>query len=117
MPSWPKVAANNLPPHDGPSALALAADFEPEVVILDIGMPGMDGYEVARRLRARPESQQTRLVALSGWGQEKDRERSRAAGFDHHLVKPVDLELLSRPSGPRPRQADFPAVTGKQRAP
>ena len=80
--------------HDGPSALALAADFEPEVVILDIGMPGMDGYEVARRFRARPEFQQTRLLALSGWGQEKDRERSRAAGFEHHLVKPVDLELL-----------------------
>ena len=103
--------------HDGPSALALAADFEPEVVILDIGMPGMDGYEVARRFRARPESQQTRLVALSGWGQEKDRERSRAAGFDHHLVKPVDLELLSRPSGHRPCEADFLAVTGKQRVP
>jgi CheY-like chemotaxis protein len=62
-----------------------------------------------------------RLVALSGWGQEKDRERSRAAGFDHHLVKPVDLELLrellSRPSGHRPREADFLAVTGRQRVP
>ena len=107
--------------HDGPSALALAADFEPEVVILDIGMPGMDGYEVARRFRARPESQQTRLLALSGWGQEKDRERSRAAGFEHHLVKPVDLELLrgllSRPSGHGPREADFLAAAGKQRVP
>ena len=106
--------------HDGPSALALAADFEPEVVILDIGMPGMDGYEVARRFRARPESQQTRLLALSGWGQEKDRERSRAAGFEHHLVKPVDLDSSAgfcpdlpvmgraKPTSWRPRGSSVP---------
>jgi PAS domain S-box-containing protein len=92
--------------HDGPSALELAATFRPEVVILDIGMPGMDGYEVARRLRSHPELRWPRLVALTGWGQEGDRQRSREAGFDCHLVKPVDPEalraLLSEPvqSGP-----------------
>ena len=75
--------------HDGPAALAAAGEFRPEVVLLDIGLPGMDGYEVARRLRERPEFEETLLVALTGWGQEADRERSRAAGFDHHLVKPA----------------------------
>lgn len=93
--------------HDGPSALAKAPAFRPEVILLDIGMPGMDGYEVARRLRSRPEFAQTRLVALTGWGQEADRQRSKDAGFDAHLVKPVDPEdlwktiLSSRPDGER----------------
>jgi PAS domain S-box-containing protein len=81
--------------HDGPSALEVADRFRPEVVLLDIGLPGMDGHEVARRLRARPEFGRTPLVALTGWGQESDRRRSREAGFDHHLVKPVDLDALS----------------------
>ena len=80
--------------HDGPSALRGAEEFRPEVVLLDIGMPGMDGYEVARRLRARPESSGVLLVALTGWGQESDRQRSRQAGIDHHLVKPVEPEVL-----------------------
>ena len=80
--------------HDGPSALAAAAEFRPEIVLLDIGMPGMDGYEVARRLRSRPETGGTILVALTGWGQEADRRRSAEAGFDRHLVKPVDLDEL-----------------------
>ncbi|HEX8200363.1 MAG TPA: PAS domain S-box protein, partial [Isosphaeraceae bacterium] len=89
--------------HDGPDALGLAGEFRPEVVLLDIGMPGMDGYEVARRLRGRPECERALLVALTGWGQEEDRRRSHAAGFDLHLVKPVDPELLrsllSQPGG------------------
>jgi CheY-like chemotaxis protein/two-component sensor histidine kinase len=80
--------------HDGPSALEIASEFRPEVVLLDIGMPGMDGYEVARRLRSRPEFATTLLVALTGWGQDSDRQKSREAGFDHHLVKPVDPEAL-----------------------
>jgi PAS domain S-box-containing protein len=80
---------------DGPSALAAADEFRPEVVLLDIGLPGLDGYAVARELRSRPELHILRLVALTGWGQETDRERSRAAGFDLHLVKPIDpAELL-----------------------
>ncbi len=80
--------------HDGPEALALAGSFLPEVALLDIGMPGMDGYEVARRLRANPDLQGLLLVALTGWGQEDDRRRSEEAGFDRHLVKPVDPEVV-----------------------
>jgi two-component system CheB/CheR fusion protein len=81
--------------NDGPSALAAVDTFRPDVVLLDIGLPGMDGYEVARRLRTRPEMKQALLVALTGYGQDDDRRRSREAGFDHHLVKPADPEALS----------------------
>ncbi len=80
--------------HDGPSALRSAEEFRPEIVLLDIGMPGMDGYEVARHLRGRPDSSGATLVALTGWGQESDRQKSRLAGIDHHLVKPVEPETL-----------------------
>jgi PAS domain S-box-containing protein len=79
---------------DGPSALEAAERFRPEAIILDLGMPGMDGYEVARRLRREPTLKNTVLVALSGWGQENDRRRSLEAGFDFHLVKPVELKNL-----------------------
>jgi PAS domain S-box-containing protein len=78
--------------YDGPSALAVFDTYQPAVTLLDIGMPGMDGLEVARRVRAR--GNRTMLVALTGWGQAHDRERSREAGFDHHLVKPVDVGAL-----------------------
>jgi PAS domain S-box-containing protein len=81
---------------DGPSALVAATDFRPDIVLMDIGLPGMDGYEVARRLRAIPDFQTTRLIALTGWGQDADREQSRDAGFDLHLVKPVDPTELRR---------------------
>jgi len=80
--------------HDGPAALALAASWRPEVVLLDIGLPGMSGYEVARRFGRQPWRAGMRLVALTGWGQPEDRRRSAEAGFDAHLVKPVDLESL-----------------------
>ncbi len=80
--------------HDGPEALVAAGEFRPEIVLLDIGMPGMDGYEVAGRLRSRPEFAEMTLVALTGWGQETDRQKSRAAGFNCHLVKPVDPEAI-----------------------
>ena len=63
-------------------------------MLLDIGMPEMDGYEVARRMRAIPAHRDLLIVALTGWGQEHDHERSRAAGFDHHVVKPPDLDRL-----------------------
>jgi signal transduction histidine kinase/ActR/RegA family two-component response regulator len=80
--------------HDGSSALATIGDYKPSVVLLDIGMPGMDGYEVARRVRAQPEWKDLVLIALTGWGQEEDRRRSQEAGFNHHLTKPVDLDIL-----------------------
>jgi PAS domain S-box-containing protein len=75
--------------NDGPAALAAAEDFHPDVVLLDIGMSGMNGYEVARRLRSRKEGR-LKIVAITGWGAEADRARSTDAGFDVHLVKPVD---------------------------
>ena len=80
--------------HSGATALDWARWFRPEVVLLDIGMPGMDGFEVARRLRQIPEMAGAVLVALTGYGQTQDREATRAAGFNHHLVKPVDLDAL-----------------------
>ena len=82
--------------NDGPAALALAEAFRPQVVLLDIGMPGMDGYEVARRLRGQPIHAGVLLVALTGWGGAQDHARSRAAGFDHHLRKPADINELLR---------------------
>jgi PAS domain S-box-containing protein len=80
--------------HDGASALGAMEAWQPSIALLDIGMPGMDGLELARRIRAEPRHAAMRLVALTGWGQAEDRERTRAAGFDHHLIKPVDLGLL-----------------------
>jgi len=82
--------------HDGEAALAAVSEFAPDVALVDIGMPKVDGYQVAQRLRAMPATAAVRLVALTGWGQERDRERARAAGFDAHLVKPVAPETLTR---------------------
>jgi signal transduction histidine kinase/DNA-binding response OmpR family regulator len=80
--------------HDGPSALEAAAEFRPSAVLLDIGLPGMNGYEVARRMRGMPQLKRTVLIAQTGWGQDSDRRRSQEAGFNAHLVKPVDLGEL-----------------------
>jgi PAS domain S-box-containing protein len=79
---------------DGSQALAKFEEWTPAVVLLDIGMPGMDGYEVARQLRARHPERPPFIIGLSGWGQERDRQRGRDAGFDHHLVKPADIGAL-----------------------
>jgi signal transduction histidine kinase/CheY-like chemotaxis protein len=81
---------------DGPAALARAAERRPNVVLLDLGLPGLDGYEVAVRMRQLPGFAGVLLVALSGYGRDEDRRRSAAAGIDHHLVKPVDLGELER---------------------
>jgi signal transduction histidine kinase/ActR/RegA family two-component response regulator len=81
--------------HSGPEALAVIDEFDPDVVLLDIGMPFMDGYEVARRIRAS-RGDRVLLIALTGWGQEEDVRRAERAGFDHHLVKPPDLEKLGK---------------------
>jgi len=78
----------------GAKALQLSAGFLPQAVVLDIGLPDLDGYEVAQRLRHRPETRHALLVAVSGYGRADDRKRSQAAGFDHHLLKPVDLQAL-----------------------
>ena len=80
--------------NDGARALAAAAEFHPELIFLDIGLPGMDGYQVVTRLRAHPELSGVRVVALSGYGSDQDRDRSRAAGFDDHLVKPAEVGVL-----------------------
>jgi len=82
--------------HDGPSALAKAVTYDPDVVLLDIGLPGMDGHQVAWRLRLQPELERTLLVSLSGYGRDVDRRRSEEAGCDEHLVKPVEPVVLQR---------------------
>jgi PAS domain S-box-containing protein len=79
---------------DGSEALREFADYQPAVVLLDIGMPEMDGYEVARRIRTSFPGRRTPLVAVTGWGQEEDKKRAREAGFDHHLIKPADVHAL-----------------------
>ena len=79
----------------GPSALEVAPAFRPNVVLCDIGLPGMDGYQVAQRLREKPEFKEVLLCALTGWTpSEADSDRPHRAGFDHHFVKPVDLKKL-----------------------
>jgi PAS domain S-box-containing protein len=80
--------------HDGRQGLVVAETYRPDVVLLDIGLPGLNGYEVARQLRERPKLAGVVLVALTGFGTEEDRRQARAAGFDHHMVKPVDLDAL-----------------------
>ena len=82
--------------HDGLEAVAAAAAFQPNVAILDIGLPKLNGYEVAKRVRALPKGKEVVLVALTGWGQDQHRRQSRDAGFDHHLTKPVEIEVLQQ---------------------
>jgi CheY-like chemotaxis protein len=74
----------------------LAQAFQPQVVLLDLNLPAMDGYEVARKLRERPETHEAILAAVSGWGQPEDRRRSKDAGFDRHYVKPVDPNIITK---------------------
>src|SRR5262249_36622146 len=80
--------------YSGKAALEAARAHRPDAVLLDLGLPEIDGYEVARRLRQDPQLKNARLIAVSGYGQETDRQRSREAGFDAHLVKPVDLQKV-----------------------
>ena len=80
--------------HDGLTALQVGAEFHPQVVLLDIGMPGIDGWETCRRMRKEPWGQKALAIALTGWGQDEDRRRTMEAGFDHHLVKPVRVTSL-----------------------
>ena len=80
--------------HDAPTALRVAAEFSPDVAFLDIGLPVMDGYELAAHLRRLPGLADVRLIAVTGYGQDSDRGRTREAGFHGHLVKPVDIDAL-----------------------
>jgi len=82
--------------HDGETAIETAARFDPDAMLLDIGLPGIDGYHVAKRVRRSPDRKKTMLIALTGYGQKEDRERSAEAGFDVHLMKPVDLAQVER---------------------
>ncbi len=79
---------------DGPSGIAIAREFNPHLVMLDIGLPGMNGYDICMLMRQEPSLKHTRFVAQTGWGQAEHRKRSKEAGFDHHLVKPVQLEQI-----------------------
>jgi len=85
-----RVASN------GPTALEVLVTYAPTVVMLDLGLPGMSGYEVAKQIRLNPKRSDVTLVALTGWGSEADKQRSKAAGFDHHVTKPVGLDELQR---------------------
>lgn len=82
--------------HDGASALDAVRDFRPDVAFLDIGMPGLTGYEVAQAVRAEPWGREVTLIAVTGWGQPDDRQRARTAGFDRHLIKPIDPAEVDR---------------------
>lgn len=95
--------------HSGESALRVAAEFDPAVILLDLGMPGIDGFQVAARLRDKP----IVLVALTGYGQPEDRRRTAEAGFAHHLLKPADLdELVALLDGLRPAHAAHRLAAG-----
>ena len=96
--------------YGGAEALEAVETYKPDAVILDIGMPGMDGHDVAEHIRARPELEDVTLIALTGWGQEADRRRAKEAGFDYHLIKPADVSalqalLMSLPHGGGSRRA------------
>jgi len=80
--------------YDGQEGVDVAGEFRPEVVLFDIGMPKLNGYEACRRIREQPWGKRIVLIAVTGWGQDDDRLRSHEAGFDHHMIKPVDPKTL-----------------------
>ena len=92
--------------YDARQALALAETYRPELMLLDIGLPGMDGYELAKQIRSEPWGSRMRLVALTGYAREEDRRRAEEAGFDHHLAKPVDFDALYKLVAQRDAGAD-----------
>jgi len=98
--------------YDGQQALDLAETFRPSLALVDIGMPRLNGYETARRLREKSYGADLTLIALTGWGQPDDRNRSLAAGFDHHVVKPIDPPLLERLLAAPPKKKG-PACRGE----
>ena len=82
------------PAHDGSSALAVFAEFQPQVLFLDLGLPGMDGIETANQIRALPQGKDCVFIALTGWGEQEDRRRTSEAGFHAHLLKPLKVDQL-----------------------
>jgi two-component system CheB/CheR fusion protein len=100
---------------DGSAALELAEVYQPQVVLLDIGLPDMDGYQVAQQLRTQTRGQQPLLISLTGYGQEQDRWRSLLAGCDEHWVKPVDLKALEGLLASCQRECNGDAALGMQR--
>jgi signal transduction histidine kinase len=82
--------------HDGLAAVEAANEFQPRVVLLDIGLPSLNGYEAAKKIRQQPRGNEAVLIAVTGWGEDIDRQRSKQAGFDHHMVKPVDPDVLTK---------------------
>jgi CheY-like chemotaxis protein len=86
----------SLAAHNGLEAIKQAADFRPDIILLDLGMPGINGYDTARQIRAQPWGKDVHLVALTGWGQDEDRRRSEEAGFDAHIVKPINAATLEK---------------------
>jgi CheY-like chemotaxis protein len=94
--------------YDGEEALRAAPQFRPQAMVLDIGMPRMTGYEVARRARQADWGRGVTLVALTGWGQERDKELAAEAGFDHHLTKPVDASALAALLSKSGSEPEFP---------
>ncbi len=80
--------------YDGVEAVAAADEFQPDLILLDIGLPKLSGYDACRRIRQQPGGTKVVIIAQTGWGQEEDRQRTHQAGFDHHLVKPVDPHAL-----------------------
>ena len=90
------LGATVMSVHNGEAALDALNEWRPNVMLLDVGMPGMDGYEVAKRVRQKAQRRDVTLIAVTGWGQERDRQRSFEAGIDHHLVKPVDVYALQK---------------------
>lgn len=91
--------------HDGPTALQAALDYCPDVVLLDIGLPGFNGFKVAKRIRQQSSLKNMLLVVMTGYGQETDRQRSQEAGFDHHLAKPADFGELQKILAIAPQKA------------
>ena len=88
------AAYETRPAYSGIDAVEVAASFQPDAALLDIGLPGLNGYEVARKIRSQPWGKEMVLIALTGWGQPEDQQQAKAAGFDAHMVKPVDHEAL-----------------------
>jgi CheY-like chemotaxis protein len=82
--------------YDGQQGVDAAGEYRPDVILLDIGLPSLNGFEACRLIREQPRGKRVVIIALTGWGQDEDRRRSREAGFDHHLVKPVDPQALMK---------------------